>query len=1138
MKNSIHPLLVLFLLLGAAHDTAVAQARPERANVLALDATMPAPRATINARFDRVSLDAALSELARQSGVSVMYGEDVFGARERVSVDIRDASLTEALQAVLDGTDFVATPTPGGRGVLVRRGEPGPIEVADTLYGRVTDADGAPVADAEVIIDGRRVAVTDAEGAFMLVLEPGRYALTVTKIGLESVSREISVPLSDAADLQLTMAVQPLSLEQVVVTGVADPVEGVKLPFTVGRVDREAVSAVPATGSPIAAIQGKIAGVTTIRSTGQPGEEPEILLRSPTSIQKSNAPMIVVDGVVLASSYVTPSVDISALDIESIEVVKGAAAASLYGSRAAAGVIQIRTRRGADMPAGDTRIVARTELGVSSAPTDIPLARHHYYVTNERGEFLDAAGNVTTDPSQRVIEPDRIMDNPYGVPLYDNVGTFFRPGRYMNNAITLSQNRGMTNFALTLNNNEEQGSLETNDGMRLRSARFNLDHRVTDNLAVGTSIYHSRSENDLVSGSPYFNLLSYSPEVDLGRRGPDGEFLQQPDPAVAVENPLWFQATRFDTGNRMRTLGNVNVTYSPIGWLTFSGDVSYDRTDLSTERYLPKGTPLSVTGSNTSGGSLTQIRQQIDALNASFNANLIGTLGDLTARLNLRALLEREDNDFVSATGTDFLVPGVPTLNVATNRTHSSSIQKIRSEGYFIQTGLDYADRYIADILVRRDGSSLFGPDSRWHTYYRGALAWRVGQESWFNVPGITDFKLRYARGTAGGRPNFQDRFETWTALSSGEVTRGALGNRNLRPSKTTEQEFGVDVIAFDRFSLQVSYIDQVTEGQLISIPVPAVTGYTSRVQNAGVMSGKTWEATLEARIIDHPDLRWSSTLIADRSRSTIDEWERSCYVTLLVRYCGGSSMSDIWGRRFLRSSADLPPMHAGSADQFDVNDEGYLVAVGTGNSWRDGLAKELWGTTVTIDGVTYQWGVPIQMVDESGLPVVEKIGSSLPDVNLGWANSVYWRGFSIYTHMHAQIGGEVYNNTRQRLYNGRRHGDLDQASKPDERKKPEQYYVALYNTNAISEPFLEDGTFLKLRELSVRYNLDRDLLARIGLGNFAPRNIAIGIVGRNLLTLTGYSGFDPEVGSVLQRYDSFSYPNTRTFTGTVEITF
>ena len=158
--------------------------------------------------------------------------------------------------------------------------------------------------------------------------------------------------------------------------------------------------------------------------------------------------------------------------------------------------------------------------------------------------------------------------------------------------------------------------------------------------------------------------------------------------------------------------------------------------------------------------------------------------------------------------------------------------------------------------------------------------------------------------------------------------------------------------------------------------------------------------------------------------------------------------------------------------------------------------------------------------------------------MNLGYLNNIKYKGFNFHTHFQAHVGGDVYNNTRQRLYQHFRHGDVDQTGKAEQLKKPISYYTAVYNRNDNTKAFVEDGSYLKLRELAVIYKLPQDLLGRVGLGNVAPNGISLGLIGRNIWTLTGYSGYDPEVGSPANRYDSFTYPPTRTLTGSVEITF
>ena len=1010
-----------------------------------------------------------------------------------------------------------------------------------SITGTVTDTAGRPISVAQVGVEGTTLlAVTQENGRFSIANVPaGSHRLSVRRVGFNPYTRTgVVVPPGGTVNVEIALTVAALRLQNMVVTATSDPIEGVKAPFTVGRVTAEDIKSVPTTNSAAASIQGKVAGVNIIRSSGQPGDGVSVQLRTPVNFQRSNSPMYVVDGVILGSTFSGTTVDLEALDIESVEVVKGAAAASLYGSRAANGVISITTSRGKNLGEGQTRIGYRTEYGFSQAPTNVSVSKHHEFLANEQGEYLDSLGNVATSLSQRVLDPDRIQDNPYRR-TYDNIGTFFRPGQFQTHSVNFAGMARATNFMVALNQKHEQGSLENNDGFQQRSGRVNLDHRFRDNLSFQVSAFHSRNAQDPLSGSPFNSLLLFQPDVDLGKRGPDGQYLMQPDPLYETENPIWRQASRFGENRRARTLASADLRYTPLNWLTLSSNLSYDRSDINSEFYLPKGTPLSVTQENPATGQIDQDITTTDALNASFSAAFLQAFGDLTARLTTTALAEREKSLNVFARGTDFFVQDVPDLSVAATRTVASQLVDIRANGMLASLGMDYAGKYILDGLVRRDGSSLFGPENRWNTYYRGSVAYRLAEEPWWPfTQSLNEFKLRYSIGTAGSRPGFSDQYETWTVSgSTGAVTKERLGNKNLKPSHTTEQEFGVDMIFRDRFSLELSYITQVTRDQITDVQLPATTGYQSQWQNTGVGEGNTYEATFQAQVLTQPDFTWGMTMVADRSRSKIREWSTRCFIDDLRSMCSGSDLAGMHGMRFIRRVDQLPAIHttAAAREAFQVNDDGFLVPVGVGRSWQD----RLWGTDVEVDGVKYPWGMPIIQQGPNGTPDgVFPIGNSNADVNLGWLNNFRYRGLYLHAQLHAQVGGAVYNFTKQRMYQLYRHGDVDQAGKPEVRKKPISYYQTVYNRAENTDYFVEDASYLKLRELALQYRVSNAALRRVGLARFAPEGVTFGIIGRNLWTLTDYTGWDPEVGTATQRLDNFAYPNTRTFTGSLEINF
>lgn len=1081
-------------------------------------------------------------------GATVVLGSS--GVRVTTSDDGRFALAEPA-----DGPATLRVERPGYRSATYDVApDGGEVEVAlrgeilskqeGTIVGTVVDRSTMePVGGAQIVVEGTSYGTTTREdGRFMLTGVPrGTYTVTAQIIGYATAREEnVRVAAGATVELEFSLRTQALSLEEIVVTGVTDPTSGVKVPFSVGRLTSEDMP-VPSMTTPLASIQGKIPGVHVSRVSGQPGSEVFVQLRSPTSMIRNNEPMFVVDGVILGSTVGSSSIDIDALDIESIEVIKGAAAAALYGSRAAAGVISITTRRGGGVAQGQTRFRVRSEMGRSELPTGIPLTTTHFYQVNDQGQFVDEFGNVTEDPAGRVVDPDRVMDNSYPGATFDNVGNFYQPGLFMTNSASLSQNTAATNFLLSVNNYQEKGTIVTNDGYERNNFRANLDHRVNDDLSLSSSVYHSRSHRDDLSGSPFWDLLMYPPDVNLGVKDEDGNFLQQPNPLVLEENPLWRQTSRDNFNDRARTLLSGQARFRPFSWLSFDGNVSYDRSDRSYQEYVPKGTPfVSSTDDDVSDGLLYKDEYQNEAINASTGANLLWNFGELTTRASVRALMEREEYERVSADALDFWVEGVENLGVAQRMFTDGFRQEIRSNGFSGTLGLDYDGRYIGDLLLRRDGSSLFGPEARWRNYYRVSAAYRIAEEAWWPVEQIGEFKLRFSQGTSGGRPNFSDRYETWSVSSSGNVSKSTLGNRRLRPEHTLEREFGMDMIVLDRIQLELTYATQETSDQIIQIPQPAVTGYSNQYQNSGTIAGHTYEATLQANLITSRDLNWATTLIADRTRSEFTEWNRVCYVPSggYAYRCEGMNHTQFYGETWITSPDQLPAEHQAFADQFAVNSDGYLVPVGDGS-----LSDGNWGDFIDIDGTSYQWGHPILERDEVGNPVLDVIGEGFPDFTWGWQNQLRWKNFNFFSHMHAQVGGQVYNHTKQRLYQHFRHADLQQTGVAEELRKPIDYYQTLYEANNTNSHFVEPGGFLKLRELSVRYTVGDGIMRGLRLDRIGTDRITLGLVGRDLFTITDYTGFDPEVTNGtgtggFVRVDSFGWPNTRTFTGMVEVQF
>ena len=1002
------------------------------------------------------------------------------------------------------------------------------------ITGIISDsAQGFPVAGVNVAVTGTTFGgVSSDNGRYTIAaVLPGTYTLEARRLGYAPVRREgVVVTAGQATTVDFKVLSAALHLQETVITGVVDPTAGTKVPFTVGRVTREDMP-VPPTNA-VTSIQGKVAGVSMV-PPAQPGDGISIQLRTPTSINKSTSPLIVIDGVIL-SNVTASSADLNSLDIESVEVVKGAAGASLYGSKAASGVIQIRTARGNALSFGQTQFTLRSEYGGSSMSRDVERAKYHFYMTNPAGDYVNAAGAVVTRET-RVARPaaTRFQDVPYVTPTYNPVAEVFHPGDLMTNSLNIAQNGEKTNFLTTISRQRQEGVLRDHGAYDRTDFRINLDHRPRDDVQFSVSGYHSRSRREELDGNLFFDLTATAPDVNLLVPDPDGtKFIFQPDPQGVHPNPLYLAETQQNFTERMRTLGSMNLRYTPRAWLSGEANASYDRTDRNRSFFLDRGLK-SENQAAGDPGSLTLDDLYNSALNASASVSLLKDFRKLTARTTVRALVEKQTEQLSTASGTNFAVSGVPRLDAALSRNSSSSSQDVRAQGYFFTGGLDYDSRLIVDGLIRRDASSLFGPGEQWHTYYRASAAYRMAQESWWPFKRINEFKLRGSQGTAGTRPDFADQYETYTISTNGTLAKAVLGNRYLKPETAKETEIGLDVIFDNRYSLQLSHVDERTTDELVAIPLPGAVGFTSQWQNAGVVVGTSLEGTLEAQIFRRGSTSWKLGVTADRTRHHIAEFNRSCIRTATISYrCVGEDLSTMYGNAFVHSVAELPTAQQSTSGVFEVNDDGILVAVGPGNHYTSGK----WGTTVVSNGVTYQWGMPIVRLDSTGQQAVIRIGSGNPRFHYGVSNNISWRGFQFYGLFDSQLGGNIYNQNNQRSYQYNRSSDVDQTGKPDSLKKTVDYYALVYNGNAIEDWFVEPGGFVKLRELSVRFQVPKQLMARI------PGNRGVGasvsVIGRNLKTWTRYKGYDPEVGTVINRLDSYDYPQYRNFTAVFQLQF
>jgi TonB-linked SusC/RagA family outer membrane protein len=1063
-----------------------------------------------------------------------------------------------------------------------------------SIEGTVRNAHSAsPLSGTRVTVAGTQLAATTNPNGYYRIdnVPVGTHQLQAIALGFNAVTvTNAGVTATRVLTVNFEMLPAVINLDAVVVTGVVGETQRAKLAFTVDQVKAEAMP-VPQVDA-LSALQGKVAGAVVMRNSGRPGTAPTILLRGPTSINasgRSQEPLYVVDGVILGSSIV----DLDALDIETIEVVKGAAAASLYGSRAASGVVQITTRRGSSLPAEEIRFSARTEYGFNQLPGKFDLTTHHQFRMNASGtKFLQQDGTecdwlacstfLLAGPTNS--QWDTYQVNAWPGTTYDQVDRFFEGGNFAQQYLSAEGRSGSTNFHASWSNMNEGGVMTGQQGMTRNNFRVNVDQSLGQAFEIGASTFYSRSKQDNRSGDLFgltrmpsgvdlmqLNTLQYCTEADPadcpewmiprilsdGTQDPNDVYIQ-PDPFNNESpNPLYGMLNGSSWGYRGRFQASANVRWRPLSWISFMGNLSYDRLDYKSEGYTFKGYKTTTPSQNTNLGNLSRSNSLTETLNWSADVTFTRRFGDLATRTQFRYLAEFDDYDYTNASGQRFAVADVPTMDNldATTITAGSGLQPVRADGYFGILNLEYKDRYIIDGLVRNDGSSLFGPDSRRQWYYRVAGAWRLTQD--LQIPGFDEWKLRAAYGTAGGRPNFAAQYETYS-VSGGQVSPVTLGNKNLKPEFSKELEIGTELLVLGRVGLTLNYASTVTEDQLLQVPLPAFAGFTTQWRNAGTLESKTWEATLDMQMVQTRDVTWTAKVLFDRTTQKITYLDVPPYTYGV----GGQGMGDVfyaregeslgtfYGVKYATSCADL--LGALDCNEFAINDDGLLVWVGPGGS----LSDPQWGTTGPVFGFrgqnrTLNWGSPVYGwgIDEISGDTTNflPIGKTTPDFHLGFGTTLRWKGLSVYGLLEWVQGISVYNQPQQwSIFKGYA-GIMDQTGVPEPDQKPIGYYNALYGIAGLQPAnyFVQDASFGKLREVSIRYRFDRAQLASVPFLRVFD-GIAISVIGRNLLTFSSYNGYDPESGrnggetgsAAIARVDGYDYPNFRTFTAALEVNF
>lgn len=1137
------------------------------------------------------------------------------------------------------------------------------------IRGTVRSADRKdPIAGAEVIIAVLNVAVsTTDQGTFTISVPPARMpsapvTVMARAIGFKAVSRVMAIRPGEITE-DFVLATDINRLEELIVTGTLEAVEKAKVPFAVGRLTAEDL---PVVGlDPLRSLEGKIPGVRIAQTNGRPGTAPEVLLRGPRSLNgrdRGQGPLIIVDDAIMNDRVLSGDFnkgalgglglrslgmgieELSALDIESVEVVKGAAGSTLYGTRAANGVITIRTKRGLDGREG-VRFTARTELGFSDLNSlNYGAPVNHHLQLDETGQrfcvnVLSGSQNcartvdwmrellrINNVASDTVRTPQTVLNSSVSTALLRN--TFQNqiwPGRYYNQlalastrqptiltALDATGRSGSVGFYVSGAYQDEPGAIIGFTGIQSKRGRVNLDYRARPDLKVSISTLYDNTTLDLRNPSFTSFMRGGPPGTDYRARDTLGRLIIRTGGGNLHGlnggfNPLYDSENWHADRNTGRFLGTLAARYFPADWATFEATFAYDNRNRIDQNYLPIG--YRATGNTVDPRSMGQmyvVQLTDQAYSAAATATFRTRLhSDLNGKLSFRAIHDEESSRSTSSYGETFRVPGIFQLsNLSSNLDIRSTSQTIRNTGLFAGASLDYKDRYVLEAQFRYDGSSLFGSGHRWAPFGRISGVWIVAREPFWKVSFLDDLRLRVSRGTAGSTPSFAAQYETYS-VSPTATTLVQAGNSRLRPETTTEYEIGTDFTLFhNRLGLEATYAYGRTKDQILPVNSIASLGFATQWQNAGTLVNRTWELGFNFTVANTRRLSWQMRGTWDRTRTSIAElgtpdffpglgggearlflWtadsRRNCLPGEEGHYygepgyeagearplCTGlplNRVGNIYGRRFFRKCSELPEtirgpeLCGGERTPYQVNDDGWVVWVGEGNSWKEGVTRNLW--QVVLPGNENPWCVPVSfghpIVDRplcgqpsQGTGTLQILGNTLPKFRFSFGNDVQVGRLTLYALLDATIGHSIDNRQKGLAGLDFQHRGFDQAGRSVETAKPLGYAWrvgppentagtgGLYDAVIATNWGVEDGSFAKLREVSLTYRLGR--LAGVG-------DWSVGLVGRNLLTITGYSGTDPELGDptgstgsgLIQQQGGFEFPTLRTFTISVATRF
>ncbi|MDR1370047.1 MAG: TonB-dependent receptor [Dysgonamonadaceae bacterium] len=1105
---------------------------------------------------NNVQLRDVLRSIEDQGDYRFFFSDDVADLNQNIKINVNGATIEQLLSGILPPRGLSYEILDNNLIVISPYASVSEKTQDITISGAITDTNGESMPGVNIIIKGSLTGVTsDVNGKYNIRVPDKNAALIFSFIGF--ISQEIAV--GNQQVINVIMAEETRSLDEVVVVGYGSQRKS-DLTGSIASVKGDDLMQLP-TMRTDQALQGRATGVSVQQTDGAPGGNVMIRIRGGNSISGGNNALIVVDGM--------QSGDISVLnpnDIESVEVLKDASATAIYGARGANGVILITTKRGAR---GKPVFDYNYSIGSQNLSKKIDLMgaadyarKANVYAATQTGTF----GKPVT-PSIPFTDADiSAIERGSGTDWQDEI---YRPGLLQSHLISMSGGSDNIRYFVSGGYLDQEGIVINTDYERY-NLRTNLDLKMTSWLDAGVSMNFIKSTGNIppvgegtryvdITGQVINSILRFDPITPVYDEF--GEYHTRPVSApttginyadVYIWNPV---ATAYETKiEKNNVIQDVNGFFdiNIIKGLTFriTGSASISNSD-EMRYYGMKTMPgAAVNGSGSVESSQSQFFQNSNILtyNNTFGDHKITLTGVGEQQLSKYKMISS-----ISAQGFSSDITNIHDLSSAAQiNSRSNDFTKRALNSWLGRVNYAFKDRYILTASIRADGSSVFGDDNKWGYFPSASVAWRAAEESFLkDIDWLSNLKLRGSYGQTGNQAI--SPYQSLPILNSGRDypyfggdTRdvgymiSTSANPGLKWEATTQTDIGLDLGFFNqRLTFAVDLYKKTTKDLLMSKDVPRYTGFTSALYNVGSIENKGFELSVEATPVTTRDILWTSEFNLSSNKNKILKLASDVPLNVrtnpgggyqffsnswsLKRLVVGEPVEQIYGYKYLgtwsTSEAEEAAKYGqlpGESKWFDANDDGKI--------------------DITNDG--YQ-----------------VIGNASPKFYYGWNNSINYKNFNLSFLIQGSSGNDIFNAVRiktedpnlglspklfDRWTETNQNTNIPAFSDQYGREEFNQIHPSTVSmgVDTRSSRWVEDGSYIRLKNLTFTYNLPSSLLNKIYINR-----LSVYVSGTNLLTVTKYSGYDPEVSSFNvatggMGIDLSNYPTSRIFTLGINVTF